>query len=123
LHFPVVMHTVYGSTEESGVPKGDVRWGWGSSGLMVITITNVNSTRTRACTGGVNGYGRGSELGSSRGPIIGICTGSWGAGLGSGVDTVPVVVLDLDIVRKGPYVFKVGLELSLSSLGVRLHNG
>ena len=32
------------------------------------------------------------------------------------------MVLDLDIVRKGPYVFKAGLVLGLSSLGVRLHN-
>ena len=123
MHLPVVMHAVYWSTEKSGLPKGDVRWGWGSSGLMVITITNVNSTRTRACAGGVNGYGRGSELGSSWGPIIGISTGSWGAGSGSGVDAIPVMVLDLDIVRKGPYVFKVGLVLGLSSLGVGLHNG
>ena len=117
------MHAVYWSTEKLGLPKGDVRWGWGSSRLTVITITNVNSTRTRARAGGVNGYDRGSELGSSRGPIFGFCTGSWGAGLGSGIDGVPVVVLDLDIVRKGLYVFKAGLVLGLSSLGVRLHNG
>ena len=76
LHLPVVMHTVYWSTEKSRFPEGDVRWGWGCSGLLVVTIANVNSTRTRACAGGVNGYDRGSELGSSRGPIIGICTGS-----------------------------------------------
>ena len=123
LHLPVVMHTVYWSTEESGLPKGDVRWGGGSSGLTVVTITNVNSTRTRARAGGVNRYDRGSELGSSWGPIIGICTGSWGAGLGSGINGVPIVVLDLDIVQKGPYVFKVGLVLGFSSLGVRLRNG
>ena len=30
------------------------------------------------------------------------------------------MVLDLDIVRKGPYVFKAGLVLGLSSLGVVL---
>ena len=123
LHLPVVMHAVYWSTEESRLPKGDVRRGWGSSRLTVVTITNVNSTRTRACAGGVNGYDRGSELGSSWGPIIGICTGSWGAGSGSGINRVPVMVLDLDIVRKGPYVFKAGLILSFSSLGVRLCNG
>ena len=123
LHLLVVMHTVYWLTEELGLPKGDVRRGWGSSGLSVITIANINSTRTRACVGGVNGYDRGSELGNSQGPIIGICTGSWGAGLGSGVNGVPIVVLDLDIVQKGPYVFKVGLVLGLSSLGVRLRNG
>ena len=86
LHLPVVMHAVYWSIEESGLPKGDIRWGWGSSGLTAVTIANVNSTRTRAHAGEVNGYGRESELGSSQGPIIGICTGSWGAGLGSGVD-------------------------------------
>ena len=91
--------------------------------LFRSTIANVNSTRTRARAGGVNGYDRGSELGSSRGPIIGICTGSRGAGSCGRVNTVPIVVLDLDIVRKGPYVFKVGLLLSLSSLGVRLCNG
>ena len=88
LHLPVVMHAIYWSTEKLRLPKGDVRWGWGCSGLMVVTITNVNSTRTRARAWGVNGYGRGSELGSSRGPIIGICTGSWGAGSGSGVDGI-----------------------------------
>ena len=86
LHLPVVMHAVYGSTEELGLPESDVRWGWGSSGLTVVTIANVNSTRTRACAWGVNGYDRGSELGSSRGPIIGICTGFGGASLGSGLD-------------------------------------
>ena len=123
LHLPVVMHTVYWSAEESGLPKGDVRWRWRSSRLMVVAIANVNSTRTRACAGGVNGYDRRSKLGSSRGPIIGICTGSRGAGLGSRVDRVPIVVLDLDIVQKGPYVFKAGLVLGLSSLGVRLRNG
>ena len=117
------MYAVYWSTEKSGFPKGDVRWGGGSSGLMVVTIANVNSTRTRACAWGVNGYDRGSELGGSWGPIIGICTGFWGASSGSGIDGVPVVILDLDIVRKGPYVFKAGLVLGLSSLGVRLHNG
>ena len=123
LHLPVVMHAVYWSTEKSGLPEGDVRWGWGSSGLTIVAITNVNSTRTRTRAGGVNGYDRGGELGSSRGPIIGICTGSWGTSSGSGVDGVPIVVLDLDIVRKGPYVLKAGLVLGLSSLGVRLRNG
>ena len=123
LHLPVVMHAVYWSAEETGLPEGDIGWGWGSSGLTVVTIANVNSTRTRACAGGVNGYGRGSELGNSRGPIICICTGSRGAGSGSGIDGVPVMVLDLDIVWKGPYMVKVGLVLGLSSLGVRLRNG
>ena len=99
------MHTVYGSTEKMGLPQGNVKGSWGSSRLMVITITNVNSTRTRACAGEVNGYDRGSELGSSQDPIISICTGSWGAGSGGRVDAVPVVVLDLDIVQKGPYLF------------------
>ena len=122
MHLPVVMHTVYWSTKESGLPEGDVGWGRGSPRLTVVTIANVNSTGTRVCAWGVNGYGRGSELGSSWGPIIGICTRSWGASLSSGVDRVPVVVLDLDIVRKEPYVFKAGLVLGLSSLGVRLRN-
>jgi len=117
------MHAVYRLTEETGVPEGDVRWGWGSSRLMAITITNVNSTRTRVHVGGVDGYSQGSELSSSRGPIISICIRFWGAGLGSGFDTVPVVVLDLDIVQKGLYLFKAGLVLSISSLGVRLRNG
>jgi len=90
---------------------------------MAVTITNVNSTRTRMGVGGIDGYNGGSELGSSWGPVVGVCTRSWGAGLGSGVDTVPVVVLDLDIVQKGPYLFKAGLVLGLSSLGIRLHNG
>jgi len=117
------MHAVYRSTKELGVPKGDVRWGWGSSGLTAVTITNVNSTRSRARAGRVDGYSRGSKLSGSRGPIIGICIRFWGAGLGSGLNTVPVVVLDLDIVQKGLYLFKVGLVLGVSSLGVRLHNG
>jgi len=90
---------------------------------MAVTITNVNSTRTRTGVGAVDRYGWGSELSSPWGPVIGICIGSWGAGSGSGVDAVPVVVLDLDIVRKGPYLFKAGLVFSLSSLGVRLYNG
>ena len=77
LHLPVVMHTVYWSTEELGLPEGDVGRGWGSSGLTVVTIANVNSTRTSVDAGGIDGYDRRSELGSSWGPIIGICTGCY----------------------------------------------
>jgi len=91
--------------------------------LTAVTITNVNSTRTRTGVGAIDRYGWGSELSSPWGLVIGICIRSWGAGSGSGVDAVPVVDLDLDIVQKGPYLFKASLVLSLSSLDVRLHNG
>ena len=76
LHLPVVMHAVYWSTEESGLPEGDVRWGWGSSGVSVVTITNVNSASARAevlGSGRLGGWG--GELKIRRCPVIGI--GTW----------------------------------------------
>jgi len=42
---------------------------------------------------------------------------SWG-----GVDAVPVVVLDVDVVGKALNLGKIGLVLSLSSKGVRYRN-
>ena len=50
LHLPVVMHAVYRSTEETGLPEGNVGWGWGSSGVSVVTITKVNLLRSWLCT-------------------------------------------------------------------------
>ena len=44
-------------------------------------------------------------------------------GIGWGrVDTVPVVVLDVDVVGKGLNLVKIGLVLGLSSKGIRYHN-
>jgi len=47
--------------------------------------------------------------------------GSEGIGWG-GIDTVPIVVLDVDVVWKALNLGKIGLILSLSSEGVRYHN-
>jgi len=47
--------------------------------------------------------------------------GSEGIGWG-GVDAIPVVVLDVDVVGKGLNLVKMGLVLSLSSKGVRYRN-
>ena len=78
LHLPVVMHAVYWSTEKSGLPEGDVRWGWGSSGVSVVTITNVNSASARAEVLGSSGLGGwGGELKIRRCPVIGIGTWFW----------------------------------------------
>ena len=123
LHLPVVMHAVYWSTEESGLPKSDVGWGWGSSGVSVVTITNVNSASARTEVLGSSGLGGwGGKLKICRYPVIGIGTQFWGTVPG-GIDTIPISVLDLDIVRKGLYLFKAGLILGFSSLGIRLGNG
>jgi len=47
--------------------------------------------------------------------------GSEGIGW-SGIDTVPVVVLDVDVVGKALNLVKIGLILGLSSEGVRYCN-
>jgi len=47
--------------------------------------------------------------------------GSNGVGW-SGIDTIPVVVLDVDVVGKALNLVKIGLVLSLSSKGIRYHN-
>jgi len=46
---------------------------------------------------------------------------SKGIGWG-GIDTVPVVVLDVDAVGKALNLVKIGLVLSLSSKGIRYCN-
>jgi len=76
LHLPVVMHAVYWSTEETGFPKVDSDWSWGSSGVTVVAITNVSSASARGKVLGIGGPpGRGSELKIRRCPVIG--TGVW----------------------------------------------
>jgi len=47
--------------------------------------------------------------------------GSKGIGW-SGIDAVPVVVLDVDVVGKALNLVKIGLVLGLSSKGIRYHN-
>jgi len=46
---------------------------------------------------------------------------SEGIGWG-GINAVPVVVLDVDVVGKALDLVKIGLVLGLSSEGVRYHN-
>jgi len=47
--------------------------------------------------------------------------GSEGIGW-SGIDAVPVVVLDMDVVGKALNLVKIGLVLGLSSKGIRYCN-
>ena len=49
---------------------------------------------------------------------MGGCKGiGWG-----GIDTVPVVFLDVDVIGKALNLLKIGLVLGLSSKGVRYRN-
>ena len=83
LHLPVVMHTVYGLAKDPRFPKMDSSWGWGSSGVSVVAITNVSSTSTCVEPTGIGRCGGGRrKLKVCRCPVIGIRVRFWGAILG-----------------------------------------
>jgi len=98
------MQAVYRLITVLWVPERNIAGHQGCSWLLGITITNVSATNTR--TDGVGGsgfWGGGCKLEVGGSPVIGVST--WGVNMGrsdsigwSGVDAVPVVVLDMDVV-------------------------
>jgi len=80
LHLLVVMHAIYWSAKDPRFPKFNSCWGWGSSGMSVVAITNVNSTSTRMESTRIGRCGGGRrKLKVCRCPVIGIRVGVWGA--------------------------------------------
>jgi len=124
------MQAVYRLITILWVPERNTGWGWGCSGLLSITITNVSATNAQ--TGRIGGsrfWGWGGKLEVGGSPVIGVRTSTWGVNTGgskgigwSGIDAVPVVVLDVDVVGKVLNLGKMGLVLGLSSEGVRYCN-
>ena len=104
LQHPVVMQAIYRLITVLWVPERNVAGHWGCSWLLGITITNVSATNAQ--TGGVGGsgfQGGGCKLEVGGSPVIGIS--AWGVNTGSsdgigwsGVDAIPVVVLDVDAI-------------------------
>jgi len=71
----------------------------------------------------------GCELEVGGSPVISVWTSTWGVNTGGsegigwgGINAVPVVVLDMDVVGKALNLVKIGLVLGLSSKGVRYRN-
>ena len=83
LYLLVVMHAVYWLAKDPRFPKFNSCWGWGSSRMLVVAITNVNSTSTRVESTSIGRCGGGRcKLKVCRCPVIGIRIGVWGTILG-----------------------------------------